>query len=110
MQSSVTQESIDLFREIISKYGKTYTEQDLIETKIAIKRKESRSYETLNALLNVLVYLSVMNLSLNYIEKEIQTLDNLTLQQVLDAIDKYINIDNMKFIVVGDKKIIDNLK
>ena len=110
VQSSVTQESIDLFREIISQYGKTYTEQDLIETKIAIKRKESRGYETLNALLNVLVYLSVMNLPLDYIEKEIQTLDNLTLQQVLDAIDKYINIDNMKFIVVGDNKIIDNLK
>ena len=110
VQSSVTQESLDLFKDIIANYGKTYTEEDVDTTKNAQIREESGSYETLNDLLDVLTDIAVLGLPLDYVEKDMKTLKDITYIQIKKTIEKQLNIADMKCVIVGDDNIINNIK
>ena len=45
----------------------------------------------------------------DYMRKEIEQLESLAYSEVLEIIDKYINIDNMKIVIVGDNQVIKEI-
>lgn len=106
VQASATKESLQLFREVFNEYKSSFTEQDLQATKTAILRQESCNYETLSSLMEVLCNVSLLNMPFDYMKQEMEKLNSLTYQQILSVIDKYLNINNMKIVIVGDNNVI----
>lgn len=109
VQASVTKESLQLFRDVFKEYKSSFTEQDLQASKSAILRQESCNYETLSSLMEVLCNVSLLKMPVDYMRKEIEQLESLAYSEVLEIIDKYINIDNMKIVIVGDNQVIKEI-
>ena len=109
VESTYTQHSLELFCDIIREYKKNYGAEDLEQTKIALLRKEACSYESLSSLIDVIADIVVYDLPLNYVENDIAKIMQMDLDTVKTAIDKYINLDNMKCTIVGDDNVISNV-
>lgn len=108
VQASATEDSLAIFKDILSNYKKNYTKEFLDISKNAMLRKYSKKHETLEQRLNMLIKISLYNFKDDYIIDEIQTISKLSHKEALEIIDKYINFDDMKVVVVGDKKALGN--
>lgn len=108
VQASATEDSLTIFQDILSNYKKNYTKEFLDVSQNAMLRKYSKMYETLEQRLNMLIKISLFNLKDDFMIDEIHTISKLSYKESLEIIDKYINFDNMKVVVVGDKKALGN--
>ncbi len=104
VQATVTKESVELFREILSTYGQNYTQEDLVSSCKALLLTMNGSFETPNALLNMLRMIAVYHLPVDYPKQREAILKSMTLDQAKACIDKYLNYDDMIIVVVGDAK------
>ncbi len=104
VQATVTRESLDIFEDILSNYEETFDQEMLSSTIFMLKAQSFSAYETPGALIGILGSISKYGLPDNFIEEREKVLDNFTLEQAKELIDKYIDIDNMTVVVVGDKK------
>lgn len=103
VRSNATLPSLEIIEEMLSNYGPNFTDEDVNLTKNKLIKQNTRSYESLGAKLNILKNISKYNKSLNYIEEQQQVLQNMTLSDFQAIIDKYIQEEEMIYIVVGDK-------
>lgn len=111
VKSNVTQESMDTFKEVIGNYGATYTEEDLEKTKTSLVRQNTRNFETLGSLTGILQEISTYDLPLDYIDQRQEKLQSLTVDEVKALIAKYMDLNNMVYVIVGDKETqFDQLK
>ncbi len=104
VQSTVTKESVELFTDIISNFGERMNEEMLAQTKDAMIRAMASSFETQQALLNMLDYIYLYDLPADYINKEEAVVNGVTLEQIKKLADEYLNTNNMTYVVVGDAK------
>ncbi len=104
VRSNVTLESLQTFREILTGYGEKFDEAALAQTKSVLQKSSARSFETTDALLRVLQNISSYGLSNNYVAKQQNQLESLTLEQAKSALNKYINPEAMVYLVIGDAK------
>ena len=102
VRSNVTLESLQTFREIMLDYGKNFDAATLTSTKSVLSRSDARAFETTNSLMGVLQNISSYGLPQNYVEQQQQTLANLTLEQAQQILSKYMDPNNMVYLVVGD--------
>ncbi len=103
VRTNVTKESIEVYREVVNNYRKNYSADELEKTKQSLLREEALNYETLDNLLNLLHTISTYELPLDYIDQEQDIIQNISLEEVKALINKYIDKDEMIYIVVGDK-------
>ncbi len=103
VKSNVTLEALETFKEVIGNYGETYTEEDLEKTKTALIKQNTRDYETLGSLTGILQTISTYDLPLDFIDQQQQTLQAMTLEDVHELINKYMDLSNMVYVIVGDK-------
>jgi zinc protease len=103
VKSNVTKEALDTFKEVIGTYGETFTEDDLKKTQTAMIKENARRFETLNSLLGILQNISTYNLPMDYIDAEQKTVTSATLQSIQATDNKYFDLNNYIFVVVGDK-------
>jgi len=102
VRSNVTLESLQTFREILSDYANGFGEVELASTKSVLAKSNARAFETTGNLMGVLQNMSSYGLSDNYVAEQQTVLENMTLEQANETIKKYMDLDKMVYLVVGD--------
>ncbi len=102
VRTNTTGESVQIFRDEISKYKEGISAEDLEFTKNALIKSNARRFETQGSLLGMLQEINEYNLPANYIEKEETTVRNMTLEQHKALANKYLDASKMAYLVVGD--------
>ncbi len=111
VRSNVTLESLQILKELIGQYAQTFTAEDLAVTKNLLSKSNTRRFETLSQLLSNLNEVTRFELSDQFLENEQAVLDSMDLQQAKAYIDRYIDEQDMIYVVVGDGKTqLDRLK
>lgn len=103
VRSNVTLESALLFKEILSNYNTSFSEEDLEKAKSSILKGNARQYETLRNKISILESISLYELPMDFIQKDQEAILNVNLDQAKSLISKYINPGQMIYLVVGDK-------
>lgn len=104
VQSMFTLESVNLFHQIISDYGKEYSAEDLETTRSAMIRSNAGKFETIGNLIGMLHDISTYGLPHDYIKKEEQIAEKITLDEAKSIYSKYIRPENMVYVIVGDAR------
>jgi len=104
VRTNVTLESLEIFKDLIGQYKKTFTEEDLAVTQNMIIKGNSRKFETLDQLLGMLTNMSKFDLPANYIDQQQNYVTDLKLDNIHSNIDKYFEEQSMIYLVVGDAK------
>jgi zinc protease len=104
VQTSVTKNAIDIFKDLISNYAGNFTAENLETTRNALLRKQSGEYETIGSLLYILQNIVITGLPEDYMKREENTLKSITAEQIKDIITGEMNFDDMIVVVVGDEK------
>lgn len=102
VQGSSTKESVALFKEIIDKFGEEYTQEKLDGVKGAMLRSNASAFETAQSLVGILSSIRQYNLPDDFISKEEEVVNAMTLEDIKAKAEEYLNVDNMIIIVVGD--------
>jgi zinc protease len=104
VQTSVTKNAIEIFKDLISTYGNNFTNENLETTRNALLRKQSSEYETIWSLLRILQDIVITGLPEDYMKQEENILKSITTEQIKEIIAKEMNFDDMIIVVVGDAK------
>ncbi|MBW6491376.1 MAG: insulinase family protein [Lentimicrobium sp.] len=104
VQSMFTLESVGLFNEIITNFGREYSAEDLETTRNALIRSNAGKFETINSLMGMLSDISTYNLPVDYVKQEEKRAGKITLVEAKAAYDKYVKADKMIYVVVGDAR------
>ncbi len=102
VKTNVTAPSVQAFKDVIEQYKAEYNQEELEKAKTALIRKEAREYETLGQKLNVLQQISSYNLPKDFISKDQEKLKAYTVEDMKAVMDKYMNVEQMNYIIVGD--------
>ncbi len=102
VQGSSTKESLALFKEIINSFSDDYTQEKLDGVKGAMLRANASAFETSYSLLSLLSALRNNNLPDDFIAREEEVVNNMTLEDIKAKAAEYLNTDNMIIVVVGD--------
>lgn len=104
VRTNVTLESLIIFRDLITNYSSTYFQDDLDVTKNKLIKSNALRFETLGSLINMLDNISKYNLPTDYIANEQNILTKMTVQDIQELSSKYLNGQNMIYVVAGDAK------
>ena len=104
VQATATRPSVELFLDIIGNYGKNYTEEMLANTVNSMKKATYGSLEDAHNLQGMLVDIFSYGLDDDYLKRQENELVGMTLDKAHQTIEKYLDIDKMVIIVVGDAK------
>jgi zinc protease len=104
VRSNVTLESLNIVKDLVGNYAETFDESHLKTTKNLIGKGFARRFETLSKLTRVLETMSAYSLSADFIAKQQQMVQDMTLQQLHDMVNKYMDEGQMIYVVAGDAK------
>lgn len=111
VQSNATFESMQIFKDELTKYRQGVGEEDLEFTKNALLKSNARRFETLGALIGMLNTIAFYDLPADYIKQEEKIIIEMTQDELKALAEKYILPDKMVYLVVGDAKTqMDKLK
>jgi zinc protease len=102
VRTNTTGESVQIFKDQIAAYKDGISEEDLTFTKNALIKSNARRFETHFNLLGMLQEMSEYDLPANYIEKEEQIINDMTLEMHKSLANKYLDESKMAYLVVGD--------
>ncbi|MCX7545464.1 M16 family metallopeptidase [Marinicella gelatinilytica] len=104
VRSNVTLESLEILKDLIGNYAKTFTTDDLATTKNLLSKGNTRRFETLGQLLSGLNEVTRFDLGNDFLEREQAVLNNMTLADAHNYINQYLDEQDMIYVVVGDAK------
>tara|TARA_Y100001970_G_scaffold207460_1_gene252752 strand:+ start:1455 stop:4280 length:2826 start_codon:yes stop_codon:yes gene_type:complete len=104
VRTNVTLESLEIFRDLITNYASTYFQDDLDVTRNKLIKSNALRFETLGSLINMLDNISKYNLPVNYIAIQQDVLTEMTVENVQQLANDYLNGENMIYVVAGDAK------
>jgi zinc protease len=104
VRSNVTMASLEIFKDLVGNYAKTFGAEHLATTKNLISKGDTRRFETLAALLRVLETMSEYDLPHDYIQKQSAELEALSLEELHKTMGELLVMEEMSFVVVGDAK------
>lgn len=102
VQSRVTLESVQIFKDSMSDYRDGISAEDLEFTKGALVKSNARRFETLGALIGMLNTMGNYGFPADYIKKQEDIVRNMTLDRHKELAQRYIEPDKMIYLVVGD--------
>ena len=102
VQGSSTKESVALFKEIIDNFADDYDQKKLDGVKDAMLRSNASAFETSASLVNMLSRIRTYHLPDNYVAKEEDVVNAMTLDDIKAMAAEYLEIDDMVIVVVGD--------
>ena len=88
---------------MVKDYESSFTENEVELTKNKILKGNTRAYESLGAQLGILRRMSKYDRAEDYLDKNQEELINMTLQDYKSIINKYMNEEDLTYLVVGDK-------
>ena len=105
VQGTKTKESVELFVDLIGNYATRFDQELLDVTTNSMLRAMASAFETPAALTNMLSNISYYNLPFDYVKQNEKILNNITVDQVKEIINKHMNLNDMVIVVVGDAKL-----
>ncbi|MCH8019925.1 insulinase family protein [candidate division KSB1 bacterium] len=102
VKSNTTFESMEIFKDELTKYRQGISAEDLAFTKNALIKSNARRFETLGALMSMLDNIAKYNLPTNYIKQREQIVQDMTQETHKQLAEKYMVPDKMIHLVVGD--------
>lgn len=102
VRSTATLESVQIFKDLMTKYRDGISEENLVFTKNALIKSNSRKFETLDALLGMLGNIGTYDLAFDYIKDNEAIVKAMTLDQHKGLAQKYINPLAMYYVIAGD--------
>ncbi len=102
VRSNATFESMVIFKDELTKYRETISEEDLQFTKNALIQSNARRFETLGALMGMLNTIATYNRPVDYIKHQEAIVRNMTREDHNKLAQKYLNPARMIYLVVGD--------
>ncbi|MFD0862157.1 M16 family metallopeptidase [Sungkyunkwania multivorans] len=103
VRANATLPSLQIIEDLVGNYGKTFSEADVETTKEKILKASTRAYESLGQKLDILNQISSYSKPLNYLEVDQKELVEMSLEDFKKVIARYLNEDEMFYLVVGDK-------
>ncbi len=104
VRTNSTLESVEIFKTEMEKYRENIPQEYVDFTKSALMKGNALRFETTRNLLGMLNTMTEYNLPVDYIKQEETFVNNLTADEMLEYVRKYINPDKMYYVVVGDAK------
>ncbi len=104
VRSNATGESVKIFKDEIDSYRQGISEDELSFTKNALIQSNARRFETFGGLLGMLNNIARYNLPQDYMRTREEIVKNMTLDKHKELAGKYLQTDDMFFLVVGDAK------
>jgi zinc protease len=104
VRTNVTLESAKLVKEILENYGKNFSAEDLETTKSFMIKSNARAFETGSAKLNMLENISKYGWKPDYLKDRELIVRNMTTDNIRDLAGKYLDINKMIWLIVGDAK------
>ena len=102
VRSNTTEESVKIFKEIMTKYSMPINQTDLEFTKNVTLKSNARRFETLGALRGMISDIARYKLPFDYIKDNEDIVRNMTIESHNELVKKYIRPDAMIYLVVGD--------
>ena len=102
VRSDATLESVQLFRDIMLQYRAGVPQEYVDFTKGSLLKMNALRFETIDAKLGMLNTMTFYGLPMDYIKQEEDYLRGLTVEQVNETVQKYIDPMRMYYVVVGD--------
>jgi zinc protease len=102
VRSSATLESVQIFKDLMTKYREGISQEDLDFTRNSLLKSYARKYETLGALAGMLSEISTYNLPKDYPAKEQEIIRSMTLDQHKALAQKFIDPNRMYYVIAGD--------
>lgn len=103
VRANATLASLQIIQQMVQDYGAGFTDKDVILTQNKVIKANTRAFESFGAKLGLLSNISTYSKDLDYVDKEQELLASMTLEDFKTVINKYINENNMVYLVVGDK-------
>lgn len=104
VRTNVTLESVQLIHDILTDYAKNYTSQDLETTKGFLTKSQARAFETAGAKLGILENISSYGWPYDYVKEREKIVGNMTLDNIRQLANQYLDPNRMIWLVVGDAK------
>jgi zinc protease len=104
VRANVTLESAQLVKSIVQDYGKNFSDADLATTKSFLIKSNARAFETAGAKLNMLENISKYSWKHDYVKEREKIVNAMTVKQIRQLSQKYLNADRMIWLIVGDAK------
>ncbi|HEV7645971.1 MAG TPA: pitrilysin family protein [Pyrinomonadaceae bacterium] len=104
VRSNVTLESAQLIKSILQDYPKNFSDKDLETTQGFLIKSNARAFETAAAKLGMLELIGKYGWKYDYVKDRELIVKGMTVQQIKDLSQKYLNSDKMIWLVVGDAK------
>jgi len=104
VRSNATYEASQLIKDIVEKFGDTYTDADLSNTKSFLIKSNTRAFETAGAKLSLLDNVTKFNWSPDYVLQREKIVKNMTVKKIQSLSKKYLDTNKMVWLVVGDAK------
>ena len=102
VRSNTTEESVNIFKNLMSAYRNPISDEDLEFTKNVTLKSNARRFETLGALRGMISNIATYGLPVNYIEDQEEIVRNMSVESHNALANKYIRPDEMLYLVVGD--------
>jgi zinc protease len=102
VRSNTTEESVNIFKEIMTTYSRPIDQTDLEFTKNVTLKSNARRFETLGALRGMITDIARYELPFDYIKDNEDIVRNMTVESHNELVKKYIRPDEMIYLVVGD--------
>ncbi|HSC55436.1 MAG TPA: pitrilysin family protein [Phnomibacter sp.] len=104
VRTNVTFESAQLVKQILEQYGKNYSEADLATTKSFLIKSNARAFETAGSKLGMLENISRYGWKPGYVKEREAIVKNMTVAQIRELAQKYLDANKMIWLIVGDAK------
>tara|TARA_B100000749_G_scaffold69648_1_gene52343 strand:- start:43 stop:525 length:483 start_codon:yes stop_codon:yes gene_type:complete len=102
VRSNTTEESVNIFKNLMSAYREPISGDDLAFTKNVTLKSNARRFETLGALRGMISNIAIYGLPVNYIEEQEDIVREMSVESHNTLANKYIRPDEMIYLVVGD--------
>tara|TARA_B110000263_G_C15275294_1_gene495567 strand:+ start:248 stop:1516 length:1269 start_codon:yes stop_codon:yes gene_type:complete len=102
VQSNATEESLLIFKELLTSYRNTISIDDLQFTKNVTLKSNARRFETLGALRGMISDIALYELPFDYIEEEEEVVRSMTQEDHNKLAKKHIKPNEMIYLIIGD--------
>jgi len=103
VRANATLKSLEIIKDMLIDYSEEYNQEYVDITKNKLLKNNTRQYESLRAKLNILQTMSKYDKPSTYIEDDQNELVAMTLEDYKAIISKYLQEEEMIYIIVGDK-------
>jgi len=104
VQSRVTLESVQIFKDLMTMYRDGISDEDMAFTKSALIKSNASRFETLGGLMGMLNTIASYDYPVDYIKKQEEIVKNMTIEAHKELAQKYLHPEKMVYLVVGDAK------